>query len=261
MTSGTLQKLILAFLTFLVLSSPLAQAETSRSTDTLAGILLKEYREIKSITCEIRKTTVTEETVRMLSRVYYSNPLRVHVDNISPVKRTIVSDGKTLYYYEQGQPKGFSRPVKELTGLWLNAVNNIPATPAEHLILLENLPEKTLEADRNFPVRKAYPAEKVYVVLCMDTLNRLAKIEFYKSDEMRQKTAEYNYSEFYKVSDDCWIPQLHKSVMYMPDGETISETRIIDNLEVNKPIPESLFQANLFFENVEFVDDFDKTYQ
>jgi hypothetical protein len=47
----------------------------------------------------------------------------------------------------------------------------------------------------------------------------------------------------------------------LPGGETVTETRRVDDLAVNKPIPQGLFNPNAFFKGVEFVDDLMKTYQ
>jgi hypothetical protein len=92
-------------------------------------------------------------------------------------------------------------------------------------------------------------------------MGRLARVEFFKSEKMQTMTAEYNYSEFKKAAPGCWIPEVHKALLHMPDGSQISETRIIDNLQINEPVPDNLFKSHIFFEDIEFVDDFEKTYR
>ena len=224
---------------------------------TLAQKLCDQYQNIKTITCEIRKTTKSSKlTTRMLSRVFYKNPDHIHVDIISPLKRTIIADGKNLYHHNEGASKGFSRPISELDETWLASLKNIPGTPMEHLLRLRNTPETSIPSTEEFPVRKGFQKENLFAVLSCDNLGRLISIEFFKSSDMKEKTGIYTYSEFTKIDDDCYVPCLHKGVLFMPDGEEVSETRVITNFEANKPIPDKMFDPSLFFKNIEFTGDF-----
>ena len=45
----------------------------------------------------------------------------------------------------------------------------------------------------------------------------------------------------------------------LPDGEILKETRHIENVAIDQPIAENLFNAGLFFKNVRFTDNFMET--
>ncbi len=229
---------------------------------TLVERLCESYSGIESVSCEIRKTTKSGiRTMRMLSRVHYKKPNRIHVDNVSPAKRTIIADGKRLYYHEAGVARGFSRPISELSETWLKPLHNIPGTPLEHLLPLRGLPAIELPASVDGKIREAYEKDGVYVVLTADDQNRLHQVDFFKSSEMASKTGEYTFAHLQEVEPDCWIPLQHKATLFLPEGEVAVETRRVSNLSVNGSIPDHLFNHELFFRGVEFVDDFQKTYR
>jgi outer membrane lipoprotein-sorting protein len=234
----------------------------ARSDDqTLAQKLCSAYESIETVSCLIRKTTETPGTnIIMLSRVFYKKPDHIHVENVAPAKRRIIADGSKLYYHEEGVPRGFSRPIPELPPDWLVTLRNIPGTPMEHLLKLRNLKETAMPAEPDLPTRRSYQAERVFVILSCDAESRPTKIEFFKSSDMKEKVAQYTYSMFQKVSDNCSIPCLHKAVVSLPDGTQLTETRRIDNLEVNKPVAPNMFSADLFFKDIEFVPEFKNTY-
>jgi len=230
-------------------------------TLTLARRLCDRYRQLKTVACTVRKITAPPEgePVRMLSRVTYRNPDCVHVDITSPASRRIVADGRRLYYYEQGARRGFSRPVDELSETWTAALRNIPATPMEHLLRLRNCAETVLPATREFPLRCAYDASPLTVVLCCDARERPLRIEFFRSPAMKDSVARYDYDDFLEA-DGCWLARVSKAVMTLPDGRRVHETRRIDNLRVNQPVEDSIFAVERFFEGVEFTNDFKMTY-
>lgn len=245
--------------TFTVLLSLLTASVFATDEPTLAEMLISEYNKIETISCEIRKITKADKnTIRMLSHVHFKKPDRIHVDNISPVKRTIIADGKKLYYYEKGLPHGFSRPINDLSEIWLRSLRNVPGTALEHLHNLRGIEEQSLSSTDHNLIRRGYQTKTMFVVLTCDLPNRLIGIDFFKTSSMKNKIAHYIYSAFQKVSDDCWIPTLHKATLWLPDGKQIEETRRVSNLNVNKPIAEKMFDANLFLENVDFVSDFEK---
>ena len=64
---------------------------------TLAEKLCSEYAKIESVSSEIQKTITTGgKSVKWLSRVFYRKDDRIHVENVTPEKRRIVADGKSL---------------------------------------------------------------------------------------------------------------------------------------------------------------------
>ena len=230
--------------------------------DSLAEQLCSIYSQIKSVSCEIRKTTKgSGRTMRMLSRVHYKAPNRVHVDNVSPIKRTIIADGKCLYYHESGVPRGFSRPIDELSDTWMAPLRNIPGTAIEHLLPIRGIPETALTPSPEGHERRGYQAKDVYVVLTVDAEKRIHCIDFFKSSAMETKTGEYTFTHFQEVMTGCWVPAQHKATLFLPADEVVTETRRISNLTVNGAIPDHLFNPELFFKDVEFVDDFQETYQ
>ena len=250
-----------AVLAAAVLVARTSRADTGVPEPSLARRLIASYEAIKTVTCEIEKTTITSAgTVRLLSRVHFRSPNCIHVENVSPQRRLIIADGRKLYYHEEHARFGFSRPIADLTGKWLDSLHNIPGTPLDNLLKLKNLPEVPVAPMPDYPQRAAYAAKNVFVVLSCDATGRLARLEFFESPDMKKKTATYEYANYRQVGEHCWIPLRHKASLALPDGGEITETRLILNLEVNTPIPDSLFAADLFFKGVDFVDDFDKTY-
>ena len=55
--------------------------------ETVRERLLKSYDAVQTLSCEIRRDTPLPDgqTLRMLSRVYFQRPDRLHVENSSPV--------------------------------------------------------------------------------------------------------------------------------------------------------------------------------
>lgn len=229
-------------------------------TKPLATRLRESYQCVNTLSCAIRKqTTVQDSSVRMLSRVYYSRPDRIHVRNTAPMKRMIVADGKRLFYYEEKMPNGYSRPISELSDTWLARLRTIPGTPLDHLQQMEGLTEKDFPPTEDYPTRKTYQAEHVFVVLSCDAKGRLARLEFYDSPEMKSKLGDYLYSSFVRVCDDCWIPRKHEIHRWLPQEEIeVTETLRVDALRVNEEIAEDKFDASLHFNDVKFSDDFVK---
>ena len=229
-------------------------------TPTLAQKLLQSYEKIATISCEIQKTTKGDHTVRMLSRVTYKRPNRINVENISPASRRIIVDGKRLYYFQKNGAKGFSKPIEKLNETWMASVKNIPGTPIEHLYKIKDIPEITLSGNKNFAIRVAYKTATTYVVLSCNKPYRLEQITFFKDASMKNKFAQYQYSKFYEKEGAYAIPCLHEGYIILPDGKKIVENRYIHNIKVNIPVNENFFNADLFFKDVEFVDDFSKTF-
>ncbi len=237
-----------------------AMLSNRSGAETLAEKILAGYGPVQSLTCEIRKDSEAGGgKMRMLSRVYYEKPDRLHVDQPAPLPRRIVADGKTFYSYIEGDPKGFSRPIEKLNDEMLTNLRKVPGTAMDHLMRLKGVSETALEPTAEFPERKGYDAGKVFVVLSADATGRLARIEFFSTPQMKDKTAQYDYSDFQQVAEGVWIPCLHQGVMNNA-GLEARETVRVDNLSVNKPIPANLFIAGPFFKEVEFVDDFWKIY-
>lgn len=235
---------------------------------TLAQRFLSTYAAIETITCVIRKTTVGGgPTVRTLSRVHFKRPDHIHVDNTAPVKRRIIADGSRLYYHQAGAKHGFSRPIEELDKNWLLMLRNVPGTPMEYLLRLQELEEIELPSTPDFPLRRGYRADKRFVVLACDPEERLRQIEFFDTARMKNRTGRCRYDNYKQILPHCWLPRFHREEVFaagtaVPESKPMATvTRRIENLVVNKPIPAGLFVSETFFKDVEFVDDFRKTMQ
>ncbi len=234
---------------------------SSSQAGTLAERILASYEPIRSLSCEIRRDTEAgPNKIRTLSRVYFQKPDRLHVENYSPLKRRIVADGTTFFSYIEGDPQGFSRPIDKLTEEMLIQLRKVPGTAMDHLMKLKGISETGLSATAEFPERKGYDTGKRFVVLSLDKTGRLARVEFYATPDMKNKTAQYDYSDFQEAAGGAWIPCLHQAVLNNA-GVEAHETVRVDNLSVNTPVPANLFVAGPFFQGVKFVDEFGKIYE
>lgn len=231
------------------------------SAETLAEKLIAQYEQVQALTCDIRRDTETGDTkVTTLSHVTFQRPDRLFVENVTPLKRTIVADGTNFFSYIEGDPKGFSRPINKLSEDMLISLRKVPGTAMDHLLRLKGVPENSMEPEKDFPVRKSYDAGKVFAVLSMDPEGRLARIEFYPSKEMKEKTAQYDYSQFQEALPGVWIPTLHR-VSYSQGGVDASESSRVDNLRINPSVNPDLFDPGRYFVNIKFASTFDEIYR
>ncbi len=237
----------------------MAMATGGVQAETVRERVLKPYDSIQRLSCEIRRDMPMPggETLRMLSRVYYQRPDKLHVENFSPVQRRTVSDGQVFRQYAQGAPKGFSRPVAELNEEMLRNLRMVPGSAANLLGLLADAQEVALEPTAEFPVRAGYDNGKSFAVLSLDAQGRLARFELFSTPAMTDLQTRTDYSAFQEVAPGVWIACLQQSKVTLQGLERTETTRI-DNVVANGEIPASLFIADGFFPGVEFVDSFDK---
>jgi hypothetical protein len=245
---------------FSLLGTALCFAGSARA-ETLAEKLCAQYGAIKTLQCQLRRDAeAAGGSLRKLSRIYFQRTDKLHVDNIAPLKRRIVSDGELFQSYITGDPKGFSQPVAQLDRDMLIALRQVPGTAMDHLLRLTGLTETNLPPVEDFPVRRGYDMGKNFVVLALDASNRLARVEFYATAAQQQRAARWDYSQFQEVSPGVVIPCLHQALITIGGAES-RETVHVDNLVVNQPIPANLFQPALFFKGVQFVDKFEDIYR
>ena len=236
-------------------------AVAARASETLAEKLLESYEQVRTVSGESRKTSRGgDSSMQLLSRIFFERPDRIHIENVSPVRRRIVADGRRLYYHEAGAIRGFSRPIEALTDTWVTSLRTVPASPGRHLAQLQGIPEQRLEPTPEHPHRAGYQSERVYAVLACDEQMRPRLLDVFESSNMTTRVARYTFDRFYAVSTNCWLPQLHRGELYLPDGTTATEVHRFSNLAVNEPIPEGLFSPDVFFEGVTFTNDFEATY-
>ena len=228
-------------------------------SETVLERVLKSYDAVQSLSCEIRRDTPMSDgqTLRMLSRVYFQRPDRLHVENFSPVKRRIVSDGTVFRSYTEGATQGFSRPVAELDAEMLRNLRMVPGSAANVLQMLVGAPEVKLEPTTEFPIRVGYDNGKSFAVISLDENGRLARFEIYSSSAMTDLSSRMDFSAFQEVVPGTWIACLQQSKITLQGMERTETTRV-DNLAANGEIPAALFEAETFFPGVEFVDSFEK---
>lgn len=229
--------------------------------DRLVDELFASYDEVETVSCEVRRTSrMKGDKIKSLSRVHYQKPDRIHVDSTAPIERRHVADGERLYYYVEGDAKGFSRPIEELDDEWLHSLRKVPGTAMNHLYEIGDAEEDKLPATDDYPIRRGYDVEKVYIVLSLGEQERLQMVEYYQSPDMEKRVLKSDYSNFKEVLPDVWIPCRHETDLKLPGIEK-QETVQFLNLKVNEPIAQGLFNPSTYFEDVEFVDNFEEIYK
>jgi outer membrane lipoprotein-sorting protein len=231
---------------------------TARAQGVLEKVL-GAYDRVDSMSCDVRRDMPLPDgqTLRMLSRVYFQRPDKLHVENFSPVKRRIVSDGTVFRSYTEGAAKGFSRPVTELDAEMLASLRMVPGSSANVLEPLRGAEETLLEPTAEYPVRAGYSNGKSFAVLNLDGQGRLARFEIYGSPAMADLRASTEFSAFQEVVPGTWIACLQQSKVTI-EGLERTETTRVDNVSANGEIPAGLFESAAFFPGIEFVDSFDQ---
>lgn len=225
---------------------------------TLVDQLLAQYEQIESVTCDLRRdVTQGDQEIRWLSRIYFQRPDRLNVKNHAPLPRRIVSDGTALFQHNRDQPRGFRQAVDELSEAMLLSLRRVPGTPMEHLARLRDVPEKVLDGAGEFPVRRAYATAKIYAVLHADEAGRLGRLELFDATDRSRLTGEIDFSAFVEVLAGVWIPMRQDARFYLGDL-TVQESVRLSQYTVNVPIPADRFEPAAFFQDVEWVADFDK---
>jgi len=246
---------------WVMLAGLLGIAGTATGGETWVQETLAGYQAIETASCEVRRLTVApDRRVRTLSRVHWAKGDRIHVDSVVPLPRRHVADGERMYYYVEGDPKGFSRAIGELDAEWLHSLRRIPGTPMDHLVKLQEAEETVLPPTAEFPVRRGYAAGPHYVVLSADGENRLQRLEYFTSPAMEKRTSLLRLDRQEEVLPGVWIPLRHRLTAEF-DGEEVTETVQILNVQVNEPLAATLFDKDLYFKDVEFVDNFEEIYR
>lgn len=223
--------------------------------------LLAAFDVVDRVQCDVRRDTEAgARRGRMLSRVSFAKPDRLHVDNISPLPRRIVCDGTNFFSYVEGDPTGFSRPVPALDPDMLFGLRALPGTPMEHLLRLQGRPETNLPPAPGFTrcVRILGPPPQA--TLAFDAQGRLARLEIFDDPNSSQPMAVWDYSGFIEPAPGVWIPTLHKAVMRIGSGGA-RETSRFENYRVGATLDPSLFDPARHFRTVVFTNSFDAIYK
>ena len=247
-------QLLFPALSLILLSAP---AHAGEEVDRL----MAGYAKIETVSCQIRCTKEGPAgKIRFLSRVYWTNQDKLHAEGIAPVKRRTIADGKTFWQYAEGDPKGFSRPIAELSEQMTISLKMVPGTAMDHLLRLKGMEETELPAGDDDTRQIGIQTGTQYVVLRFDAADRLSRIEFFKTSEMKERSASYSYRDFTETEAGVWIPLTHETIANTGSFE-FRETVKIDRLIANQPVAETLFIASSFFDkNIDFVSDFAKIF-
>jgi len=244
-----------------ILCIPFLLICATAGAERLVDELLADYDKVETVSCEVRRTTeIDGRKVRALSRVQYARPDRINVHSRAPIKRRHVADGERLYYYVEGDPKGFSRPIDQLDRDWLISLRQVPGSPMNHLLEIGKAQEDELPATTEFPVRRGYATDKPYIVLSLDADGRLAQVEYFETAALDKRVLICRYEDFSEPLPGVWIPKLHKSEFSM-HGVSKDDSVQFVNMIFNETVAANIFNAELYFKGVEFVDDFEQIYK
>ena len=226
---------------------------------SLVAQLLLQYRQIESVSCEVRRDILTPEgTIRWLSRVYYQTPDRLHAANASPLPRLILSDGETMYQHNAGQPRGFRRALEDLDETMRINLHRIPGTLMDHLLRIEHAPEIPLEPTADAPIRRAYETTSTYVVLEADEHNRLLRVNFFNTQDRNNPIGTIMCDAFEEVIPGVWIAMSHQ-ISFRSGKNDIQERIRFSQYKANEQLPADIFNPDAFFPPaVEWVDSFDQ---
>lgn len=247
-------KLLFPILSIILLST---SAHAGKEVDRL----LAEYSNIETVSCQIRRTKEgAAGKIKFMSRVYYTNKNQIHAEGITPVKRRTIADGKRLYQYVEGDPKGFSRPIEELSEQMRISLQFVPGTAMDHLLWMKGTEEAVLPGRGDAAKQVGIQTDTKYVLMQFDAADRLSGIEFYKTEAMENKIADYEYRDFIEAAPGAWIPRSH-AITVQNEQQNYKELVTVDRFVANQPVAESLFIASSFFDkNIDFVDDFAKIF-
>jgi hypothetical protein len=231
------------------------------SAGDVVKALLAPYEALEAMSCEVRKTTESDgRKIRALSRVYFQRPDRLHVENILPLRRRYVADGQRLFYYIEGDAKGFSRTIEDLPEDWLRSLRTVPSSPMDPLLRIADGEETRLKSSQEGFVRLRVARDDLIAILTVEEpFNRLRKIEFFHETSEESASAVYVYDHFLEPVPGVWLPTLHKVTATIGSANSV-ETSRFGNLSVNEPISAALFDPEAFFEDVEFTGDFEEIY-
>lgn len=225
--------------------------------------LLAGYATIDRVQCDVRRDSEAGvQRGRMLSRVSFARPDRLHVENASPIVRRIVCDGTNFHSYVEGDPLGFARPVAELTESMLFGLRAVPGTPMEHLLRLQGRPETNLPPTAGAARCVGIQGPAPHAILAFDDRDRLIRVEIFPHAGVTNTAASWDYSGFIEAAPGVWIPTVHKAVMQMGEnGGTARETARFENYRIGAAIAPALFEAPRHFPGVTFTNTFEAIYK
>ncbi len=236
-----------------------AESISSNSTQTLAVKLLDGFKEIRSVSVSVRKDSSIGgiKAPTLLSKVYFVAPDKLYVENISPFRRYIISDGSFFYLAHNDFNKVLKMPLEKLEGEWKLMQETIPGTPMEHLLRLKGVAERVIPDQDGLTCRAYDVKTNLSLVLYCNNAGQLVKMDYYYDNSLSKKKASYEFSQFVEVKAGVWLATLHKAKGYFSDGE-YTETKRFDNILINTEISPSIFEAERYFKGKTFVGNMEE---
>jgi hypothetical protein len=223
--------------------------------------LLKPYERVRTVRCDVRRTSGSDERqIRTLSRVWWARPDRLHVEGVAPLPRRHVCDGTNMFYFVDGDPKGYGCPVGELDADWLVSLRKIPATPMEHLLRLRDATETPLPAEDFAAARVVCRAGSSHVVLSADAGGRLVRIEWFADEARTVRTARADFEEIRELIPGVPFSLRHRTEAAI-DGRPHRETVRFENVQVDEDVDPARFEPARWFPGVSFTNDFEAIYR
>ena len=223
-----------------------ADTKPANAAQNTAGKIIASHASVTNLSCEVRREIEMPNgsTTRILSRVSFKRPNLLHVETASPVKKTIVCDGETLAITEDGKTK--KSAVKDLPESRRAELRKVPGTIDDELEFFASLPETVLPPNDEFPVRAGYAVgggAKIFAVLSLDSLNRLARFELFADESMAASVVRMDFSSFVEAAPGAWIPRVHRTVVDSSAGAIVTTTRV-GNIAANKEVADFKFKIS-----------------
>lgn len=221
-------------------------------TNFIATAACRQYGKISQFSAETRRTTSVSggETVKTLSTVYLERPDKFHSESVRPIHRRVVCDGKVLR--NAIDDRGVVCPVEKLPPEWLANIRTIPGSPEyEVMAIPTNAVEKILPALPEYPKRASYTSDASVVVVEIDSLGRICRLKVSDSANPEKEIISVDYSDWIEALPGVWLPKLVKTIS-SKGPLVVTDILRLDNISVNTPIAQGLFNPDGFFEGVKF---------
>lgn len=210
---------------------------------------------IRSLRCETRRETeMNGARFVILSRVWFQRPDRLHVESAAPMPRRIVVDGTAIHKWVEGYPDGLRLPLAEAPEAELIQVRRVPGTAEEQLMRLRGLPALELPPTADFPVRRGFrpPAPHPYTVVSLDAEGRVARVEFFESEQSERPRLRTDYSGWQRTPEGVWLAAVQRTTARTADGGEVVDTLRLSGFAVNIEIEPERFDPARWARGVRF---------
>ena len=94
----------------------------------------------------------------------------------------------------------------------------------------------------------------------MGPKDRLRQVEYFDSPEMEKRILQTEYRNFKEVLPGVAIPRYHETELKFQGIEKKEDVQFL-NIQVNESIAKGLFNPEIYFDDVKFVDNFEEIYK